>query len=312
MAELYRPLDYLALSLENVYAFADADDMQRSTAVMLAFYCAQVLNHGVIVGAGQWTEWQWVTRVRVRTAPGADAPGLWSWQGDDLHVLCYSSDYETEALQKRRKGSAAANARWSNKADNADAHADAYADLMQGKGREGKDIKGINKVCASSTGDVGEPVMPAPTFSDEEYSRWLAAMCQAHPSARRSRVLGKDVQKAAMAAYARCPQAVESAELLTAYLNDRMPEDCRRNRFYRPNGQRKFFEDLEDVLTHAERWGREVSWGKSKRRKADEQRSGVVKTPGCEVKRCAGVMTDAERNAFFDSLRGDLQDGNQV
>ena len=148
------------------------------------------------------------------------------------------------------------------------------------------------------------PASPAPTpdVNDEDFRRWLEALRSAHPSASKSLYLAPDVLKAAKAAYLRFPAAAAHVEMLTAYFKDpRLAE----GRFYAPRGQRKFFEDLEDVVSHAERWRKWAGW-KPKKRKADEQRSGVVKTQGCEVKRCAGVISDAQRDEFFKGLRGEL------
>lgn len=147
------------------------------------------------------------------------------------------------------------------------------------------------------------PAEPAPTpdVKDEGFRQWLAALCQAHPSASKSLYLAPDVLKAAKSAFLRCPNAVEHTELLTAYFKDsRLAE----GKFYAPRGQRKFFDDLEDVLSHAERWRRWAGWKPRKVRGAKcEVRSGVVKTPGCEVKRCAGVISDAEKDEFFKEVR---------
>lgn len=151
------------------------------------------------------------------------------------------------------------------------------------------------------------PASPAPTpdVNDEDFRRWLEALRSAHPSASKSLYLAPDVLKAAKAAYLRFPAAAAHVEMLTAYFKDpRLAE----GRFYAPRGQRKFFEDLEDVVSHAERWKKWAGW-KPKKRKTDEQRSGVVKTQGCEVKRCAGVISDAQRDEFFKSLRGETNQG---
>lgn len=172
---------------------------------------------------------------------------------------------------------------------------------VSGKFRENPAIAG------AGDGDVKEKSgkkesdrMPAP--SPDGFAEWLAGLCAAHPSASKSRTLARDVREAALDAFGRFPDAVEQVELLTAYFKDsRLAE----NNFYAPRGQRKFFEDLEDVVSHAERWRKWAGW-KPKKRKADEQRSGVVKTQGCEVKRCAGVISDAQRDEFFKGLRGEL------
>ena len=167
---------------------------------------------------------------------------------------------------------------------------------VSGKFREIPAIAGDGDVKEKS-GKKESAGLPAPT--PDGFAEWLAALCAAHPSASKSRTLARDVRDAALDAFGRFPDAVAHVELLGAYFKDsRLAE----NNFYAPRGQRKFFEDLEDVVAHAERWKKWAGW-KPKRRKADAERSGVVHTPGCEVKRCAGVMTDAEREAFFAELR---------
>ena len=167
---------------------------------------------------------------------------------------------------------------------------------VSGKFRENPAIAGDGDVKEKS-GKKESDRMPAPT--PDGFAEWLAALCAAHPSASKSRTLARDVREAALDAFGRFPDAVVHAELLGAYFRDSRLVD---NGFYAPRGQRKFFEDLEDVVAHAERWRKWAGW-KPKKRKADAERSGVVHTPGCEVKRCAGVMTDEEREEFFKELR---------
>ena len=158
------------------------------------------------------------------------------------------------------------------------------------------------------------PASPAPTpdVNDEDFRRWLEALRSAHPSASKSLYLAADVLKAAKAAYLRFPAAAVHVEMLTAYFQDpRLAE----GRFYAPRGQRKFFEDLEDVVSHAERWKKWAGWrpkkasASAKAMAGQAERNGVVKTQGCEVKRCAGVISDAQRDEFFKSLRGETNQG---
>lgn len=167
---------------------------------------------------------------------------------------------------------------------------------------EGEYNIGNNNVVGSSTGVIGAPAEPAPTpdVNDEGFRQWLAGLCSAHPSACRSLYLAPDVLKAAKAAFARCPGAVEQVELLTAYFRDgRLAE----HRFYAPRGQRKFFEDLEDVLAHAERWRKWSGWKPKKKARNGSRKAVADVEDSC---------TPEEKKAFFDSLRGDLQNGNQV
>lgn len=116
-----------------------------------------------------------------------------------------------------------------------------------------------NTVCRLSNAteaSAGEPARP----QLDGYEEWLAAVAGAHPSAKLSRVLADDVAEAAREAYVRCPGAAAEAELLGAYLASRQNMDRYHVAFYRPNGQRRFFSDLEDVISHARRWAREFSW----------------------------------------------------
>lgn len=123
-----------------------------------------------------------------------------------------------------------------------------------------KNIYSNNKtVVGSSTvvsAETGEPA-PTPGVNDEGFRAWLSAMCAAHPSASKSLYLAPDVLKAAKDAYARCPQAAEHAAMLGAYYAD---PRLAAQKYYAPRGQRRFFEDLEDVLSHAERWRKWAGW----------------------------------------------------
>lgn len=170
--------------------------------------------------------------------------------------------------------------------------------LPEGEGEFVYDKEGCAGIATADSGATAEPA-PSPDVNDEGFRRWLAALSSAHPSASKSLYLAPDVLRAAKAAFVRFSGAEAHVELLTAYFRDsRLAE----NRFYAPRGQRKFFEDLEDVVAHAERWRKWAGW-KPKKASAKAGRSGVVHTPGCEVKRCAGVMSEAEREAFFAELR---------
>lgn len=128
----------------------------------------------------------------------------------------------------------------------------------------------------------GREQMPAPT--PDGFESWLERLRAVHPSASRSRKLAPDVRRAALEAFSRCPEADASAELLGAYFKDSRLES---NGFYAPRGQRKFFEDLEDVLAHAERWRRWAGWKPKKVRSArrevpgkDEGTAGVAADSG--------------------------------
>ncbi len=165
-----------------------------------------------------------------------------------------------------------------------------------------KNIYGNKEGAGIATAVMGEnaPVpAPTPDVNDEVFRGWLAALCQAHPSASKSLYLANDVLRAAKEAFVRCPAAAEQAELLAAYFADARLAD---NRFYAPRGQRKYFEDLEDVLAHADRWRRWSGWGRRKRAAVGDaggQKRAVV-VPDVPV------VSDAEAAAEFAAMRKEL------
>ena len=173
---------------------------------------------------------------------------------------------------------------------------------VSGKFREISAIAGVGDVkeksgkkeSAAAGGDASE--MPAPT--PDGFAAWLEMVRLAHPSASKGLKLPADVLKAAKAAYGRFPEAAKHTELLTAYFKDSRLEG---NGFYAPRGQRKFFEDLEDVVAHAERWRKWAGWKPKKKateghRKAVEGVSGVVR----------GKASPEEEKAFFEGVWSDL------
>ncbi len=139
--------------------------------------------------------------------------------------------------------------------------------------------KSGKKESAAAGGDASE--MPAPT--PDGFDFWLERLRAVHPSASRSRKLAPDVRRAALEAFSRCPDADASAELLGAYFKDSRLEG---NGFYAPRGQRKYFEDLEDVLSHAERWRKWAGW------KPKKVRSARREVPGKD-EGAAGVAADS-------------------
>lgn len=145
------------------------------------------------------------------------------------------------------------------------------------------------------------PAPPALSDDEEGFRVWLAAVCEAHPSVRRSRVLAADVLAAAREAWMRCPEAAEHAELLGAYFASKLQEDRRGVKFYRPTGQRKFFEHLEDVLTAAaDRWARDAHW-------KPQQVQRVV-----SMRKVDGKPATAEEKAeFLGFLRTEVKEGGE-
>lgn len=165
--------------------------------------------------------------------------------------------------------------------------------LPEGEG----EFIGNNEGAGIATLNGGSDGMPAPT--PDGFADWLAALCAAHPSASKSRTLAKEVLLAAREAFERFPDAVAHAELLGAYFRDSRLAD---NGFYAPRGQRKFFEDLEDVVAHAERWRKWAGW-KPRRSTKDDLRSTNSDNGACGAGDAAPVMSAEEREEFFKELR---------
>ncbi len=222
----------------------------------------------------------------------------WASVGPDGLLYVAEFDKHHGEGAKNRALAAERQARFKATKSNADSVTEVTADALP---RER--IYSNNTVVGRFTGDSSAPGSPAPTpNADEEmdFSRWLAALCAAHPSAGKSRTLAPDVLLAAQAAFKRCPAATAQAELLAAYFASKKAVDSYKKPFYRPIGQRKFFDDLEDVLCHAERWAAEFGWGKK-----TPKRGKTVATPGAQAERCAGVLHGAEAMAF---IRGETDE----
>ena len=164
-----------------------------------------------------------------------------------------------------------------------------------------RDNKGNNMgdgLSGALSAPTAEPAPPTSLDEEEGFRGWLAAVCAAHPSARRSRVLAADVLTAAREAWMRCPEAAEHAELLKAYFASKLQEDRRGVKFYRPTGQRKFFEHLEDVLAAAaDRWARDAHW-KPQQGQAVQRVVSIRKVDGRPA-------TEEEKEEFMGFLRGE-------
>lgn len=312
MADEKSALDFVAVPMALREELADAPMEMVGMALMLALYCGMQCNGGVIAGARQWSSRQTLIRVGLTRIPTEDAPGLWRWQGDDLHVLLYSVEHERRTVARRKAGRDAIAARW-NKVKNAelsesytnvdtmvirpynDGNTNVDTVVIQGKGK-GKG-KGGSGVRARTCEDAGDSC-PAPTPAPDGFFAWLDIVRRSHPSASKSRQLAGDVIDAALDAFGRFPDAIEQVELLTAYFKDKRLED---NGFYAPRGQRKFFETLEDVVTHAERWRKWAGW-KPKKKGVGELSGGAGEASGADE----GICTPDEEKRFFEGIREGL------
>lgn len=168
-------------------------------------------------------------------------------------------------------------------------HADVTAAALPEKEEEFNNNTSLcSTVDIKAAGGTGE--------RESRYADWLTPLVLAHPAGRvwnPASPLPEDAVKAAAAAFKSYPKATEHAELLAAYLADRLREDRRGNAFFRPKLLRVYFEQLGTTISEAQRWQKETGWKPKKPKKK-----------AVEVKpaKPAEEMTDEERLAFFRSL----------
>lgn len=80
------------------------DPVRRATWIWLLRYCIGQENGGVIAGCRAWgdTTWQQLCRVRLKEV-NLESP-LWVWSGDDLRVVFYPIEKQSEVQAKRSSG----------------------------------------------------------------------------------------------------------------------------------------------------------------------------------------------------------------
>lgn len=175
-------------------------------------------------------------------------------------------------------------------------HADVTSAALPEKEEEFNNTSLCTTVDNKAAGGTGERDFSA-------YGNWLTPLVLAHPAGavwNPDSPLPADALQAAAAAFESCPKATEHAELLAAYLADRLREDRRGNAFFRPKLLRVYFEQLGTTISEAQRWQKETGWKPKK-----------LKKKPAEVKPAepADEMTDEERLAFFRGLNeADLLD----
>lgn len=292
-------------------------------AHVLALFCAEKCNGGRIVGAKSWKKVEWLRYVGLDKKLSKNSERLWHFEGEDLVVDFYDAEAERRMVAKREAQRANARKKWGGDAMG-DAMGYAMADangmptechgsatgLYNNNNNKNKNNM-VVEVKGRSTAARAAGAMPATTTTttnDEEdvFGRWLRRLCGAHPTLRGSGILAPDVAEAAEAAFERCPQMEEEAELIGAYMADRLQEDRYRHKFWRPLGQARFFEKLEDVLAHARAWDRETGWGAKRRRHAEavERQKKAAK-----AEEAVEGMSEEEVKRFFADIRDGGKEG---
>ena len=106
-------MNYLNLSTQMMGEdiAARADSIEVGIWVRLTLYSIDQENGGVIVGCRQWRELEWIKVCRVTAAEVSMSSGLWSWQGDDMHLWNYPADKQALVRQRRESGKRGGSAR---------------------------------------------------------------------------------------------------------------------------------------------------------------------------------------------------------
>lgn len=150
-----------------------------------------------------------------------------------------------------------------------------------------------NKVEHGSTVDVGEVAEPS-SRPPYDFADWLQTIGSVVPMLGRlnlDKPLPRAVEASARMAYALVPLNAEVLELLGRYYAaDSVPS-------YRPDSLEKFFENLPDVLQHAQNWC--LKDDRAKRKAAATARRKALETQGLQQNRCGGVLYGAEAIEFI-------------
>ncbi|MEG0334587.1 MAG: hypothetical protein RR607_08925, partial [Akkermansia sp.] len=98
--------------------------------------------------------------------------------------------------------------------------------------------------------------MPPPGFA-----RFLEACMEINHAWQRT-ALNSGEQGIAMEAYLCCRGSIKPSDMtmLKAFYSSNFEKSGKGNKFWRPDGRKKFFETFADVLANAERWKKETKW----------------------------------------------------
>ena len=112
-------MNYLNLSTQMMGEdiAARADSIEVGIWVRLTLYSIDQENGGVIAGCRQWRELEWIKVCRVTAAEVSMSSGLWSWQGDDLHLWNYPADKQAVVISRREAGKRGGSAKTLAKAE---------------------------------------------------------------------------------------------------------------------------------------------------------------------------------------------------
>ena len=321
-----RPLDYLVLPVAALRAATGGLPAETlGILLQLLIRAACDLTGGRIDNAAATTN-----------APQCNIPGLWHWEGHALVLDIYPADYEAKALSKRYSYAAAAGARWGKPhpvqkttecnciQTTMQLHAenDAIAsDLMQlhektcncmqnsmqlhpcAPARDVNHNFNIKGVVASTS--IESPTVcettanlpPPPPDQNKKFHQWWRLIAATHPTGKHLHTLPYDILCAAWAAYQCLPGIIDLAPLLQAYMADRLQHNKYGQRFYRASGIAKYFTNLADHITHAQRWAAETGYHRKQAAKAPPK---AKPAPPPDP---ADTITQTDIQNFFQSIR---------
>ncbi|MGB6221944.1 hypothetical protein [Haloferula sp.] len=111
--------------------FTEASSKELGTWLLLALYCAEHENGGVIVGGGSMSERAMLKSIGVTPPELKEAySGLWEIEGEDIIVQGYSVEDEEKYRARREQGSRGGKKRAENQA-NASANGQANAQAIE-------------------------------------------------------------------------------------------------------------------------------------------------------------------------------------
>lgn len=315
-----RPLDYLVLPVAALRAATGglpADTL--GILLQLLIRAATDLTGGRIDNAAATTN-----------APQCNIPGIWHWEGHALVLDIYPADYEAKALAKRYSYAANASTRWQKSQPPPTAcnciqttmqlHADSDAiasppmqlhenscnrmqNSMQFPHAPARDVKhnydneGVVSTSLESptVHEASANLPPPPPDNDEKFNQWWRLVAATHPTGKHLHALPYDILRAAWAAYQCLPDIRPHAPLLADYMASKLQHNKYGQRFYRASGIARYFANLADHITHAERWAAETGYHRKQKAKAPP-RPAPPPDP-------ADTVTESDLKTFFENLR---------
>lgn len=325
----YRALDYLVLPLPALRAVTAGLPLETlGILLQLLLRCSQELSSGRIDNAAATTTaprcnipglWHWEGETLVldcypidyeqrviikRLGSSASAAARWGKKSSAKPVLtCESNKNNANASRNTCESMQRTMRLHSDACERIQSHACAPArgieniNLYGGRDKTKEDLP--TRPAQENTDPSSashHPATPPKAEEDPAFHQWKRAIINTHPSGKRLQNLPWDTLCAAWRAYQCIPDALESTDLLTAYMANRLQKDKYGHSFYRATGITRYLDTLHDHITHAERWAIESGYYKKQR---------TIQTPPPKQQQETGndqTATDTDIKAFLQSI----------